>query len=532
MYKKGFMIRMLLWLAATGFTPTIFAQKAKTHVLTADEAKLVKKDAATLFVSTDYKGALPGYKELVKSDPKNVEYNYRLGICYIMTNSNKAEAVAPLEYVIKSKDPKKETWLYLGIAYMNANRFDDASRTLFEFKTFGNVKPPKDLPSVDRLLEMCQNGKDLVSRPVDLTFSNIGKTINTIYDEYNPYISADGKQLIFTTRRKGNIGGFIEDLGVFTADVYWSLWKDTIWTKAKGLGGLINTDWDEECTGISADGNQLVLYFDNAEAFADLGIATLKGKMWQKPLMLTEKVNSKGYEGGACMSLDGSTIIYSSNRKDGQGGADLWMIRKESGGEWGDPVNLGPVINSKYDEESPFLSVDGKTLYYASKGFNSMGGYDIFYSRWNESSEAWSAPVNIGYPLNTADDNSFFSITGDGRFAFISSVRKEGLGERDIYKVSFNDPGHHPFQTVISGIVTAPAGGKPELTRIGLIDKDGKTVIEFKPGYTTNRFILTAQPGTYSLKIEGYHFEPVTETIEITPDNYLVEKNITVTLSK
>ncbi len=509
------------------------AQKAKTHALTADEAKIVKKDAATMFASENYNGALKGYIDLQKSAPDNLDYNYKLGICYLMTNAEKKKAVAPLEFVIHGKEPKKESWFYLGMAYLFSLQYDEAIQAFNHFKSFPGVKPVKDFLPVDRLLEMCSNGKLLVAQPIDVSFENLGKSINTIYDEYNPYISADGNQLVFTSRRKGNMGGFIEDLGIFTADVYWSTWKDTAWTKAKGLGGMTNTEWDEECVSVSPDGNQLFLYCDNAESYADISVSTLKGKMWQKPVLLNEQVNSKGYEGAACMSMDGSMIIFSSTRKDGLGGSDLYTVKKEKNGEWGTALSIGSTLNTKYDEDAPFLSVNGKELYFSSKGHNSMGGYDVFRSTWNESSSTWSAPVNVGYPFNDAEDNVFISISGDGRYAYVSAIRPEGFGERDIYRVTFNNSTGHDFNSVINGSLVSLNGGKPEITRITLSDKNGLPVMDFKPGYTTNRFVLVAKPGTYSLKVEGYHFEPLTEELVIGDnDTATIDKVISVNLSK
>ncbi|MFM9027981.1 MAG: hypothetical protein ACKOQ6_08280 [Bacteroidota bacterium] len=511
-----------------------FAQKAKTHVLNADEAKVVKKDAAIYFNSENYNAALPAYIELKKSAPYNPDYNYRLGICYLMTNSDKSLAIEPLEFASKAKEPKKEVWYYLGMAYMYGLDFDKAVELLTQSKSVSGAKLPKDHVSQDVLIDHCNNAKEIVGNPVDVTFTNLGKTINTVYDEYNPLISADGRQLVFTTRRKGNIGGFIEDLGMYSADVYWSSWKDSVWTKPKGLGGMVNTDWDEECVGISPDGNQLLIYFDNADYYADIGKAILKGKMWQRPEMMAVQMNSKNYEGGATISMDGNTIIFSSIRKEGGlGGSDLYMIRREPSGNWTQPQNLGSDINTKSDDDSPFLSIDGKYLYFASKGWNSMGDFDIFRSEWNESNATWNKPVNLGYPINDPDNNSFFSLSGDGRSLYLSSSRKGGLGERDIYQVTFNDSSTTKRYVLIQGTLTSLNGGKPELTHVTLIDSNGTAVVDYKPGYTTGSFLLYATPGNYTIRLEGYHFDALTEPLEIPEDVYNpIIKNLSVTLSK
>lgn len=528
-------IRLLLSLFASIFIfpATSYCQKAKTHVLTADEAKLVKKDAATLYNTGDYNGALPAYQNLVKVDANNAEYNFRLGYCYLQTSANKKAALPYLEKAYKSKEAKKEWSFHLGVAYLYNNNFDEAITAFTEFKD-AKQKPFKDYPLPERMIEMCNNGKVLINSPVKVKYTNLGKTINTPYEEYNPFINADGKNLIFTSRRKGNIGGFIADLGIYTADVYSSVWRDTIWAKSKGAGGLVNTEWDEETVGFSADGNMMILYFDNAEFFGDVGVAQLKGKMWQKPILFPTTLNTKSLESGATVSLDGSTIIFSSDIKGGSGESDLYSITKGKNGEWAPAINLGNTINTKYAEDYPYLSLDGRSLYFASKGWNSMGGFDIFRSEWDESTGKWSNPVNIGYPLNDADDNTVISFTGDGKIAYISAVRPEGLGDKDIYKVDFEDESNHKFSSFISGIVSSTSGGKIEITRVYLENKKSGKQIVFAPTAAFNDFVLPAIPGEYVLHVEGYNFESYTEefVVEESADAHEIVHNIQVKNTK
>jgi hypothetical protein len=240
-------------------------------------------------------------------------------------------------------------------------------------------------------------------------------------------------------------------------------------------------------------------------------------------------INTKQEETGAAVSLDGNTIYFSGVRKEGSGKSDLWMIKKENG-EWGNPVNLRE-LNSGADELNPVLSLDGKTLFFSSDGWNSMGGYDIFYSRWDERSGKWSHPENLGYPLNDADDNKFISFTGDGRYAYLSAVRPEGLGDRDIYKVEFLDTLHHPFSHVITGTISGT--GRVEVTKIFLEDKTGNK-LNYQPTSSNNIFALPVKPGEYTLHIEGYNFAPYTETVSVSNEFPPVEisKSIQLTQAK
>ncbi len=502
------------------------AQKSKVRVLTADEIKSIKKDAGDYFNATNYKDALNAYLKIYQSDPQNTEFNFRIGYCYLVTTINKRESAKYLEKACLGKNPKKEWFYYLGQASMFSEKWDQAEKAFVDYKNATHDKPNKDFISPDRMIEMCRNGKDLCSRPVNCIFKNAGKTINTPGDEFNPFISADGKFMVFTSRRKGNVGGLIEELGLYTADVYWSQWKDSIWLKAKNAGVNVNTEWDDESVGLSPLGDVICIFFDDEDAFADLKFSSLKGKMWQRGEPPPAQVNTIQYEGSACMSLDGNTMYFSSNRKDGSGGSDLWMMKRIKHNTWEDPVNMGKGINTPYDEDSPFLTLDGKKLYFSSRGWNSMGGFDIFCSTWNEAEQKWNTPENIGFPLNDAEDNNFISLTGDERYAYLDAIRPDGLGERDIYRVEFLDSIQHPFNSVVMGNFTS-INGRIEVKKISLENKNTAEVQEFFP-LTSFRFIFAVKPGTYVLKAEGNNFPPFEEEITVTNNSSPLEINRTI----
>jgi hypothetical protein len=511
------------------------AQKAKTHTMTADESKVAKKDAGTFFNSGNYSSALKGYQELIKDDPSNPEVNYRIGICYLQTNVNKAKAIDYFEEVAKSKNPRKETQYFLGLAYMHAERWDDAITAFEDYKVNAHSKPIIDFLDVEREIEMSKSAKELTKHPVNVTFENLGKGINSSFIEFNPLISADGKLLVFTSRRKGNMGGFIEDMGMYSSDVYFSMLRDTGWSKAKSVGAAINTEWDEESVGLSADGNLMLIFLDNIDASSDIASSVLKGKTWQKSVLVEPPVSTKNVETSASISLDGSTIYFASERKGTLGGSDIFMSKRKDDGAWGEPTDLGSVINSRYDEDAPSISMDGKTLYFSSKGHNSMGGYDIFRSVFDEASGKWSEPVNVGYPINTADDNLFFSMTGDQRHAYISSLREGGLGDKDIYQVTYADTTDHPFLSVIAGTVSSESNTKVEITKATLADKsDGKVLMTYKPASPGNEFIFAAKPGEYVLTVEGYNFQSYVADMTVPNEFPLknIEKKVTVKTGK
>ncbi|REJ99911.1 MAG: hypothetical protein DWQ39_13410 [Bacteroidetes bacterium] len=490
------------------YSSSLHAQRAKAgHTLTEDEAKMVKKDAGTMFAAGNYKGSLKAYLDLIKTDQQNPEYNYRLGYCYLKSNSDKTEAVKYFLTAAEHKSVKRDVYLFLGVAYMNAGKWDEAERAFQDYVSQGGGKPVKDFPSVERLIENCRNGKMLSVQPVNVEFINPGKSINSPDDEFNPYISADGNTLLFSARRKGNAGGFIPELGIYTSDIFWSQWKDSIWSKSRSLGGLVNGIWDEEIVGISTMADNAFIYFDNESYFADLGYSVLKGKTWQKYVMLPENVNSKQTESSASISPDGKMLIVSSNRKDGNGGFDLYHYLKNDADQWEGPQNLGTTINTKLDEVAPFISADGRTLYFASQGHNSMGGYDIFRSKWNNQSKEWSVPENLGYPINTADDESSFSITGTGKTAYMSRYRNDGLGERDIWQLKLKDSERFPEYILFTGNITSTSGLRVDIKSATLEQKESGEKWIFKPQSNLASVVFSVNAGNYRLIVEGNNFE-------------------------
>jgi hypothetical protein len=523
--KKIFSSLFLVAFLNTGYsqTETLRPRKPKKeHTLTADEAKVVKKDAAEFFAAGDYDGALKAYIPLQKADPNNADYNYRLGYCYVVTNSDKTKAVPYLEYASGQKNVKNEVYYYLGQAYQFSERWDDALAAFEKYRSISKSKVIRDLLDVDRQIEMCHNAKELVQHPVGVKFVNPGKIINSPYPDYNPFISADRSLLIYSSRRKGNAGGFLEELGFYTADVYWSFWRDTAWSKGKSCGASVNGPLDEESIGMNPAGDEIFLFFDNEIAYADIMSSKLKGKTWQKPVALGGGVNSKAFETGASISPDGLTLYFASDRKEkekgaqGQGGSDIYLSRRNERGEWGPAENLGSVINTKYDDDAPFIFPDGKTLYFCSKGHNSMGGFDIFKSVWDEKSKQWSEPENVGYPINTADDNLYFSLTGNGKYAYVTAVRPEGLGDQDVYELVFDKTDGYVLYK--AKIINQP-GAKVEYGTISLTNKEGNiTIIDTKLQYIGSALMVSLMPGKYELTVNADGFSPYKKEVVI-PEN-------------
>ena len=285
----------------------------------------------------------------------------------------------------------------------------------------------------------------------------------------------------------------------------------------KGISSFVNSNYDEEAVGLSSDGQKLLVYIDNLEGFGDIYYSSYKGKGWLKPYPLGATINSKGLETGASISPNGKTLYFSSDRKEGSfGGRDIYMSHILPDGNWGAPVNLGPEINTQYDEDAPFIHVDGNTLYFCSKGHDSMGGYDIFKSFHDDSANTWSKPENIGYPINTADDNLYFSLSVQGKYAYVSALRPEGFGDLDIYKVNFKDVQRNNYQTIIKGIITTSDSSSNIIADVSFVDREkGKVIGHYTPGAANGKFVISATPGTYKIVVESGAYITFEENVDV-----------------
>jgi hypothetical protein len=235
----------------------------------------------------------------------------------------------------------------------------------------------------------------------------------------------------------------VEGDGKYFQDIFISNW-DTInkkWNTAEDVPGNVNTPAHDACTSISPDGKQIFIYKndvnDNESRGGDVFVSKVVNNKWKTPEGLGKPINSSYWEGGACISPDGKTLYFISERKGGYGRADIWMVKRISKTEWGKPVNLGPEINSEFDEVGAFLAPDGKTLFFSSNGKASMGSYDVFKSTLE--GDKWAKPVNVGFPINTVHKDGPLVISADAQTAYFASERLGGLGESDIYSADLSN---------------------------------------------------------------------------------------------
>ncbi|MDG1333626.1 MAG: OmpA family protein [Crocinitomicaceae bacterium] len=387
--------------------------------------------------------------DLLIKEPDNLYYNYLKGFNTLYSAKDHAKAISyfqktidpvqgKLELLSSESNVTNDVYFHVATAYHFLEDFDNAEKYYNIFKEMTSKRSIL-APEVDIRLAQCAVGRRMIANPEDSKVELIQGPINSELAEYSPVISANGRELYFTSRRDWKN----KDLSKyrypvdnsFPEDIYCSvLDKDNYWTEPERLS-LCDAYKNEASVYLTSNMNTLFVYSDK-EGNGNLFSSEYGNNHFGSIDQLTyEKLNSKSWEPHYVSSDDSTLIIFSSDRKGGEGGRDLWSMYQQDDGSWTEPMNMGPSINSSEDEDAPFISLDGEYLYFASNGVKSMGGFDIFRSKINDKGEA-DTPENMGVPINSAGDDLFFSLTHDGTDAYFSSFRKNGVGENDIYHLN------------------------------------------------------------------------------------------------
>jgi Tol biopolymer transport system component len=291
----------------------------------------------------------------------------------------------------------------------------------------------------------------------------------------------------------------------------------------------------EEVIGMNAKGDKLLIYKPDYKGAGKIYLSTMsKNGDFSKPELLPSPINGSGDEIAACISNDGNTIYFASDRTGGFGGTDIYSSTKQSNGKWGEPKNMGVGVNTPFNEDFPNISPDGSTFYFSSKGHASMGGYDIFKAQWDPSSSKFINPRNMGYPINTSYDDMNFRISGSGKYGYLASVRGGGAGDYDIYRISFNDD--ELDYTVLIGQISSRDNSAVPFKDVFITINDNVTnqmVGSYMPNPVNGRFIIMLPAGKYILNAEAPGFKPLSLPIEILDKaSYQSEKNLFVELNK
>ena len=482
---------------------------------TGHQANKTFQQSLTMAEQGDFKTAIQLMKRVQKSYPQNPEVYFALGDFYLNTPSGADSALFYLETAFRLL-PEKDRNSIVGadIQTSLAHTYHlllNPQKAIETYKNLLSVIPEgtsEIRTTANREIEMCNNLIEAIKNPVRMEVKNIGKTINSKNDDHSPLVSADGQTLFFTSRRPSSYSTMMPD-GQYAEKVYFST-RDSAsgnWTKPVITNRMFRNQGHEACVSLSADGQELILFRNDADG-KNIYSSLREGKAWTEPTLLPKPINSQANETHLTMNADRSVMYFTSDRNGGLGGLDIYQIRRLPDGSWSKAMNMGPTINTPWDEETPMLHPDGKRLYFASKGHNSVGGFDIFISQAAEDS-VWGNPINIGYPINTPDDDFFCAPTLMRNQAYYASASfRDGLGGMDIYLIEYEDPIENRL-AVYSGIVDCAIDAPLESIKVIVKDKaTGNTEGEYRPNAATGNYVLILESGkNYDLSFEGEGFE-------------------------
>ncbi|MFQ3575540.1 MAG: OmpA family protein, partial [Cytophagales bacterium] len=485
------------------------------------KANKLLKEAKGYVEVEEFIDALPILEKAYQFDPSNQEIAYNYGKVLVITG-HEARALEPLKKAVKAEKPFDNIHFYLGVSQHVSHFFDDAVSSFDKYLgNPANAKFKELFAEAKRRKDMCAYAKKLVESPVNVKIRNLGPVINSKYPDYVPVISADETTLLFTSRRDNTTGGkrdkshndhFMEDIYISTRS------DDTTWTTPVSVGNLINTDDHDACAGISPDGQKMFIYksVKGTKKSGDLFYSELKGTVWGTPKSLGSNINSPDWEPSVSVTADENLLFFTSDRKGGLGGTDIYVSKRMPNGEYGPAKNLGSKVNTKQDDDAPFIHADGKTLYFSSKGHNTMGGFDIFHVTVDpETGIPVSDPVNIGYPINTADDDIYFVWSADGKRAYFSSEREGGYGDKDIYVLEREIADAKLI--VMRGIIKDKETGDPVSANITVVDNETQKVVGvYNSNSSTGKYTVIFPAGkNYGISVEAPHYLFYSKNIDI-----------------
>ncbi|MEN2992867.1 MAG: OmpA family protein [Bacteroidia bacterium] len=518
-------------------------QKADKHIRRGHE----------LMLAEDYAAALGEYETALQFNPFSSEAYVNGAYCAWRLRQHKKAA----EYFERAERMGANFSPSVAMAYADVlQRLGQPSKALPIIERLLSQVRPTD-PVYDKLrvtLQHLKNAEKYLASPAAVTIRNLGAAVNSPYPDYAPVISADETVLLFTSRRPGSTGNQRASDGLPYEDIYISEKNpDGSWGPVRNLGAPLNTSVHDACIALSADGQTLFLF--NSDNGGDIFISRLKGRKWLSPRNMGAPINSKYWEPSVCLSADERLLFFVSDRPGGLGGRDIYLCRRLPNGKWSAPINLGPPVNTPYDEDGPFFHPDGKTLFYSSNGPNSMGGFDIFRTELRPDS-TWSTPVNLGYPINTPGDEIYFVLSASGLHGYYASEREDSYGEKDIYMIDFSaayqapppqqvaqreeetptlssEPAPITFRpnlTLVTGTIYDAETKAPLEATITILDNlKGDTIAVLTSNAATGKYLISLPAGrNYGITVtaEGYAFHSENFIVEETQGYREVRKDI------
>ncbi len=474
-------------------------------------------------LAQNYEAALPLYQQAVDEGVTDAVVHYRLGVCYA-ENYQLNQQLKALPYLEHARNNPSEAipaevYYYLGKTYHKDIQITEAVKSFEQYKKLAkptDKNAQQKIEDTTHQLEMCKNALFLINEKKGIVIQRFDETINSVNTEYNPVVTADESMMAYTALRDDR-GKLVEK--VFIAEKV----GGGKWGAPKPIN--LKTEFNVGTAGISADGQEMLVFVGGADKTGNLYTIKKSDKGWSVPVTLGDNINSRFLETTASITPNGKTIYFASNRNSGYGGMDIYKAEMQADGKWGRPENLGPSVNTKYDEDAPFIHPDSKTLFFTSNGHNSMGGYDIF--KTNFVGGKWGEPENLGYPINTPTDDNYFTLTANGKMGYFSSERKGGHGGQDIYYFEMPEQDANIPLTLIKGrILAGEEEPKPVPTEIKVVDNEAHKKVDYvyNPESTTGNYLIILPPGrNYDLIIESEGYLPYTVNINIPNQNYFYE---------
>jgi hypothetical protein len=483
-----------------------------------------ESEASVLY--EEWKEALPGYLRLREASPENYNYSYRIGLCYLNIPGEKEKSLPYLQDAVRNINPGYQEGRYreqgapydalyhLASAYLINNQPAKAMEIYAEFMQGMNYEVYDSLV-VKMQIESCRNALALMAAPQYLKESNAGYRINREFSEINPVLSADESVMIFSRK-----------LPFYTAP-FFTRKVNGRWSDPQELTGQLQLD-NGISTSLSHDGTELYLYrSDNYDG--NIYVSTYTNGVWSPAEKLNNNINTIYWESHASVTADGKKLFFTSNRKGGYGGLDIYLSTRDSSGYWGPAVNLGPVINTPYNEETPFPDQSGRTIFFSSRGHYNMGGHDIFYSTMLDDT-TWAVPLNMGYPVNSTDDDIFYSPVGEGYVAYRSKFDPNGYGEQDILRLEvFSD--NHPRKFRIRGVATLKdlLSNFRDSIKISTLDrKNSDTLVVVYSNPETGEYEFEIPHGNYRVEFEAPGSEKKVEDLSLE----LTREGDTITMDR
>jgi hypothetical protein len=495
MLIKGMMKMICLLTLFVGVWCVGYAQEKISN----QDTKLFKR-AMNLADQGNYKEAIDVFKVMVKNNPEDLDALYNMGLCYLNTTTGADTAVVCFNkgLDILSPEEKKgylgvELSLSLGMAYQVLLQPRKAVALYEDIMVHLQAQDSLLQEELEHEIQVCQNAYFFINNPIEMSVTNMGSDVNSRYDDHSPLASVGEHRLFFTSRRNWIRMSLLSD-GQYAEKIYSVPLDEDNVESARMLKVFFRQNEHEAAASLSPDGDEMIL-FRNDEHGKSLYLSRFSGQEWSDPEKLPFPINSFAEETHGSISADKSTLFFTSDREGGYGGLDIYMVKRDIHGNWGKPRNLGPHINTEYDEETPMIHYDGKTLYFSSEGHNSMGRLDVFYAEMLKDS-SWSKPVNLGYPINTPADDFFFVPTVNKSHAYYASSKfEDNYGGSDIYRVKFENNSDTEL-AVVEGTVNPALSSNMEDMRILVTRrKDNRLVGDYRPNTRKGTFLLFLEIG-------------------------------------